>query len=208
MTRPKVLLFDLGGVLIEFAGLDEMRSLLARDPGAAAVRQRWIASPAILAFERGAISAEAFAGRFVAEWGLALDPAAFLARFRSWINPPYPGVADLLDALRADFVLACLSNTNEAHWADMLDRHGLRPALDRHYASHLIGAAKPDPAVFAFVTRDLGCAPGEIAFFDDAAENVEAARRAGFQAHLVPRPEGLRAQLGQLGLLGPALTKS
>ncbi len=208
MTRPKVILFDLGGVLIEFAGLGEMRRLLDHDPGAEAVRQRWIASPAILAFERGACSAAEFSRRFVAEWDLALDPETFLGRFRSWINPPYAGVEDLLNTLRPDFVLACLSNTNETHWAEMLDLHGLRHALDRHYASHLIGAAKPDPEVFAFVAGDLGCAPAEIAFFDDARENVEAARRAGFQAHLVSRPQGLRAQLGALGYFGPMLTKS
>ncbi len=204
MTRPKAIVFDLGGVLIEFAGLGQMRKLLARDPGAEAVRQRWIASPAILEFERGACTAEEFSIRFVEEWDLALEPAKFLARFRSWINPPYPGVPELLAELRQEFLLACLSNTNETHWADMLDLHGLRPSLDRHYASHLLGAAKPDPEVFAFVARDLACAPAEIAFFDDAPENIESARQFGFQAHLVPRPQGLSAQLGALGLIGPA----
>ncbi|MHA1601267.1 MAG: HAD family hydrolase [Alphaproteobacteria bacterium] len=199
----KVILFDLGGVLIDFIGLREVGKLLRPDPGPSEIRNRWIASDAIIRFERGDCSPEEFARSFVEEWGLALDPGTFLKTFRGWIKSPFPGVESLLSDLRQRFVLACLSNTNELHWHAMLDESGLRNSLDKHYASHLIGKVKPDREVFSFVVQDLGCYPSEIIFFDDGVENIEGAREAGIPAYQARGLHELEARAIQLGLLGP-----
>ena len=88
MSRPKVLLFDLGGVLIEFTGLVEVRKLLEADPGSDDIRHRWIESHSVVRFERGECSPDEFSHSFVEEWDLAIDPASFLTIFRSWIRRP------------------------------------------------------------------------------------------------------------------------
>ena len=204
--KPKVILFDLGGVLIDFIGLREVGKLLRHDPGPSEIRNRWIASDAIIRFERGNCSPEEFARSFVKEWDLALDPGTFLKTFRSWIKPPFPGFESLLSDLRQRFVLACLSNTNELHWDAMLDQGGLRNSLDKHYASHLIGKVKPDREVFAFVVRDLGCDAAEVVFFDDGMENVEAARRAGLSAYRTLGLRELETRASQLDLLSSGYT--
>ncbi len=203
LEKPKVILFDLGGVLINFIGLQGVGKLLQNDPAPGEIRNRWIASDAIIQFERGGCSPGEFARTFVEEWGLALDPDTFLEMFRSWIKPPFPGVEDLLSDLRERFILACLSNTNELHWRTMLDEGGLRKSLDKHYASHLIGKAKPNWEVFAFVVQDLGCDPSEIIFFDDGAENIEGAREAGLFAYQAQGFGELEMRASQLGLLSP-----
>jgi len=48
-----------------------------------------------------------------------------------------------------------------------------------HYAAEL-GCGKPDPAFFAKVGERTGLAPAEMLLIDDKAENVEAARAAGW----------------------------
>lgn len=202
MGRPKVLLFDLGGVLIEFVGLIEIRKLLDHDPGPDAIRHRWMTSRSILRFERGECSPDEFSRSFVEEWGLSIEPASFLTIFRSWVRRPFPGVESFLSELRPTFVVACLSNTNEVHWTEMLELYGLRHHFDRHYASHLIGAVKPEPEVFAFVSGDLGYAPSDIAFFDDGLENVQGARQAGLHAYRVEGLQDLRSRATNLGILG------
>ena len=89
---------------------------------------------------------------------------------------------DLMTALAADNRVLILSNTNARHWARVEEMCG--EALDRFelYLSHEIGAVKPDLSAFALVSDRAGLEPGRCLFIDDMAENVEAARRAGFHA--------------------------
>jgi FMN phosphatase YigB (HAD superfamily) len=51
------------------------------------------------------------------------------------------------------------------------------------------------------VVRELGCKAGEIAFFDDGQENIDAAAAAGLSAHLTVGPDHLRSVLTHLGAL-------
>ena len=201
--KPRVILFDLGGVLIDFVGVREVRKLLKHDPGPSETRKRWITSDALDRFERGRCTPNDFAGYFIEEWGLSLNPERFLEIYRTWIQPPFPGVEKLLSDLRQRYVLACLSNTSELHWHAMLDKSGLRKFFKHHYASHLIGIMKPDQEVFRCVIHDLGCNASEIVFFDDGIENVEGARRAGLTAYRTLGLSDLETRLGSLGLLGP-----
>lgn len=201
MTVTKVILFDLGGVLIDFAGLREIEKMLTPPLTPEEVRHRWITSRSVVDFERGLLSPRIFAERFLAEWGFAVQPDAFLSLFRSWNRGPLAGAHDLLDRLRPHFTLACLSNTNEIHWADLLDRDGLRSAFHRHYASHLLAMTKPDPRIYRSVAGHLGHDPSEIAFFDDGAENVAGALAAGLQAYRVEGVADLQRRLAALGLL-------
>jgi len=200
-VKPKVILFDLGGVLINFVGVREVRKLLTNDPGPDETRRCWISSEALALFERGGCSAEVFAKHFMKEWGITLEPGKFLEVYRTWIEPPFSGVEDLLSDLRQRHILACLSNTSELHWHAMLDESGLRKFFDYHYASHLIGQMKPDPRIFNFAVQDLGCDPSEIVFFDDGEENVDGARRAGLTAYRTLGFSDLESRIEQLGLL-------
>jgi putative hydrolase of the HAD superfamily len=107
---------------------------------------------------------------------------------------PFPGAADLIADLHATgAATACLSNTNAEHWRVLIDEndpHGQAlSALQHRFASHLVRARKPDAAIYAHLERETGFDPARIIFFDDMAENVEAANRRGWSAHLVARCE-------------------
>jgi putative hydrolase of the HAD superfamily len=78
----------------------------------------------------------------------------------------------------------------------------MEPLLDRYYFSDELGLVKPDREVFEYVIRDLGVPPRRIAFFDDTAVNVEAAREAGMIAFEVDGMAELESQLQGLGVLG------
>ena len=69
-----VLLFDLGGVLMDFAGFEELRGLLPGSPRRSEVRDRWIHSPAVQRFERGEITARRFAEAVIADLEISLEP--------------------------------------------------------------------------------------------------------------------------------------
>lgn len=135
---------------------------------------------------------------------------AMTSMWRGYTRGPFHGACELLDELSAAGVTtACLSNTNAEHWGvltDPADPHGpVLARLDHRFASHLVRARKPDAAIYEHLERETGARPADIVFFDDLAENVEAARRRGWAAHVVPVVEnpipGIRRVLIEAGVL-------
>ena len=179
--RPEVLLFDLGGVLVDNVMFDELPALLPEPVEEGELRKRWLYSPSVQAFERGQILTEAFASSFIAEWGLEISATHFLDQFSSWPRGPYPGALELLDRLRPHYRLALLSNCNVVHWDRAAD---LRNRVHAAFSSHIMGAVKPMSSVFHRVAEELGVEPAVVCFFDDSLPNIEAARAAGMNAHL------------------------
>ena len=93
MAIPEVLLFDLGGVLVESAGLQELPRLLAAPMQPEDLRRKWLTSPAVGLFETGRCAEQEFAAAFIEEWELKLGRDEFLEEFRSWVRAPYAGTS-------------------------------------------------------------------------------------------------------------------
>ena len=197
---PTWLLFDLGGVLMDWAGPRELPAHLSA-PLDADLRWRMASCAATDAFERGAITPEAFAERFVRDWQVRLTPAEFLNRYVDWLRGLYPGTEDLLARLGERYRLACLSNTNVLHWERSESMRWLRKTLDVALSSHELRLRKPQPEIFAATLERLGCAAVDVAYFDDLPVNVAAARAAGFDAHHVDGFAALEHRITELGLL-------
>lgn len=197
----EVVLFDLGGVLVELDGPPLPAGRAGAEEGAA-VWARWLSCEAVRRFESGRIDARAFAEEIVRELSLELSPAAFLSRFESWPRGLYPGALDLLRALRGRLRVGCLTNCNALHWPRFLGEMGLGEALDHCFSSHELGALKPDREIFERVIAALGCPAERVFFLDDNEPNVKAARAVGLRAERVRGPEGAAAALRAAGLLG------
>jgi glucose-1-phosphatase len=179
MNDDRVLLFDLGGVLVDASGHMALAQLVPQPEDLAATVARWHESKAVGLFERGRIAPSEFAEMFVAEWGLALEPPEFLGAFAGWVRGFYPGAKALVGQLRTRYTVACLSNTNAAHWARLAE---VRESFDVCLPSHMTGHMKPDRAAYEHALRLLGVPAARVCFFDDQLPNVVAAREAGFNA--------------------------
>ena len=59
--------------------------------------------------------------------------------------------------------------------------------FDALYLSYLMHCRKPEPEIFLSLLAKEGVAAGEALFFDDSAENCEAARALGLDAVLLER---------------------
>ncbi|MEP6622963.1 MAG: HAD family phosphatase [Acidimicrobiia bacterium] len=189
-----LVLFDLGGVLIELSGVGAMQKL-AGIAGEDELWERWLSCPWVRAFERGECSAEEFATGMVEEWSLAVTPAEFLAAFRDWPVGPMPGAEDLVAEVAAVVAVGCLSNTNSLHTEDQFSRWGIFAAFEPRFLSHELGVLKPDRELFERVSELAGIAPARILFLDDNLINVEGARAAGFVAEHARGVDGARAAL-------------
>ena len=184
-----VLLFDLGGVLLD---LNDPAQTFGVEDDVEPFLVRWIRSPAVRDFERGAIDASTFALRVMQEAGLDYSPAEFLARFDAWPGELYEDVPALLDQLSGHYRCALLSNTNAGHWGRAGIESELAHRFERLYLSFETGRLKPDPDSFQQVIDDFGVTPDRVLFFDDNPVNVHAARACGLRAELVRGGADLR----------------
>ena len=196
-----ILLFDLGGVLIELAGIDRMLELCGHTLSVDELWARWLASDGVRRFETGRAGADEFGAAMLAEFGLSIAAAQFLEEFTTWPRRVFPGSYELLDQLSATYRLACLSNTNALHWPRVCGELGLARYFEHAFASHLLGMLKPDPEIFQHVVGHLGVPPARILFLDDNQLNVEAARSVGMVACRAAGLAEVRATLLDVGVL-------
>lgn len=198
MSTPRLLLFDLGGVLVDYDPIGPLVRLLpGRDDHHDIVR-RWGGHDGLRRFETGQCTPQEFAAAVIADFSLSISTEEFLANFALWDHGPMIGTIDLLRALRAKYRLACLSNNNPVHWSRLCEEFGIDREFDATYLSHEIGIMKPDRRVYEHVLSAEGMTPRDIVFLDDNAENVAAARAVGMAAFQCAGIDAVRRRLEEL----------
>ena len=202
MAEPvDLVLFDLGGVLIEVSGVTAMLELTGIESEEDLWR-RWLACRWVRRFESGGCSETEFAAGVVADWQLELSPAAFLEAFREWPTGPLPGAAELVAETRASVATGCFSNTNALHWHRHIAAWPLAGQFDRRFLSFELGLLKPDTAAFAQVAELLQVPAERVLFLDDNVVNVAGAAAAGFQAVRATGVDEARQRLAEAAVLG------
>ena len=197
----RVVLFDLGGLLIELLGIDTFRSWVGDQLAVEDIWHRWLTSPAVRAFEMGRIDPQTFADRLIDEFALPVGREEFLAAFTAWPRGICAGAEDLVRRVDRRCVRGMFSNSNVLHWPRVLDEFGLGNLFEHHFASHLMGKVKPDRHAFEHVIAELACDPPDILFLDDQPLNVQAARETGIQAFVARDLAEAEAVLTEHGLL-------
>jgi len=200
MPTFDLVLFDLGGVLIELSGVGAMRELsgTASDD---ALWARWLSCPWVRAFERGDCSPAEFAAGMVSEWELSVTPEVFLDAFRDWPVGPLPGAEELVARVAEVVAVGCLSNTNALHTMEQFSRWPIFDLFRPRLLSHELGLLKPDRDLFDRVAELVGIEARRILFLDDNLINVEGARSAGFAAEHVRGVDEARSALTTAGVL-------
>ena len=193
---PEAILFDLGGVLMDFSGLQRLAELTGEDNDAA-FGERWGRSPWLQAFERGHCTATEFAAGVVGDWDLELTPEEFLLEFANWPAGPFEGAVELVRHLYGKVPMGCLSNTNPIHWQAHLDRWEIVRYFEWTFVSYELGMMKPDPDLYDYVLGEVGVAAGRLLFLDDCDEHVIAARERGIRSHAVVGLEAVRASIAK-----------
>ncbi|MCI5043187.1 MAG: HAD-IA family hydrolase [Aquisalinus sp.] len=192
----RILLFDLGGVLIRLRIAESLTALSPLNLDWEGIKSILLENPMIRQFECGQCSRAAFAESFIRDLQLDMTAEAFLAEMATWPVGFFDGALDLLGDLRQSYSVNCFSNTNEVHW-----QQHWADQFDHPFASHLIGLAKPDPAAFEYVLQKLGAAPEDVWFFDDSRANVAAASELQINAFHTDGFEVLVRKLEELGFV-------
>jgi putative hydrolase of the HAD superfamily len=112
----------------------------------------------------------------------------FFARADAW--GIYPEALEVLEELRdREIDLAVLSNW-DARLHSVLDGCPLGEYFSNRFISSELGWEKPDPAIYRHVVESLRLQPGALlSVGDDAKNDIEGPKRAGWQALQIERPK-------------------
>jgi len=198
LNKYKVILFDLGGVLLKLRDPISTFGLQIDEPE---FLRTWIMSPAVRALESGQINGKEFAQRMIVEMELPMSWRELLKRFDNWPDGFYPKAIDLLGRIPSRYTCAILSNTNAVHWqqVDVPGNFGNR--FDRYFLSYESGLLKPDPDSFLEVIASYACRPEEILFYDDNPLNVAAAGETGMASVRIQGADELEVGLIAAGII-------
>ena len=202
-VMPDTVIFDLGGVLIDWNPRYLYRRLFDDEPS----MERFLAEVC-----DGQWNEQQDAGR---SWDEAIrlrsaefpEHAALLdayaTRFNETIDRPIEGTHEIVGRLHAAGVpLFALTNFGAEFFAGFRPTEPIFELFEDIVVSGEECVAKPDPAIFAIAEKRFARAPGELFFTDDNPANVAAARACGWHAHLFDSAAGLEAELVRLGLFG------
>ena len=189
----KVILFDLGGVLIDLAPsrVFEHWGNAAAVP-ASTVAGRWKIDAAYEAHEKGEMEFVEFTGYLETLLGISMTQKEWQTGWNALLGQPFPGLLSRLSELSKRIPLYCFSNTNHTHWSALIARTNHPPIesfFQQTYLSYAIGRRKPNVEAYQWVTNDMGYQPTDVTFLDDNEANVLGAQQAGLDAMLVTRPD-------------------
>ena len=194
--KIEALLFDLGKVLIDFNFETGVQSLhascsISRDRFEEVLwDEAWIRR-----YERGEISTAQFHDYLCKTAKLNMP----LPHFReTWSSVFLPGVMvseELLAALKRNYPMILVSNTNEVHFEFVRSKYRVVDYFDHHVLSYQVGSLKPDRKIFEHAIAAANRPAENLFFVDDREENIIAAKEFGINTHQFKSEAGLVAAL-------------
>jgi 2-haloacid dehalogenase len=202
MAEDRVIVFDLGGVLIDW----DPRHLYRKLFDDAAAMERFLAEICTAAWnaeqDRGRPWAEAvaeLATRHPAQRALI---EAYHLRWDEMLAGPIEGSVALLAELRAAGQRLCaLTNWSAETFPIPRARYPFLAWFEQILVSGEERLIKPDPAIFRLLLARIGHPAERCVFIDDSAKNIEAAAALGFDAIRFHSPAQLGMALAERGLL-------
>ena len=200
---PTALLFDLGTVIIDIdpsLTVAAFRKLLGEHSDRLLAQTNWEEWHRQL--EIGALSAEAFINRIQSASPVPLHGREIVNAWNATLIGIPAWRIELLKALKKDYRLFLLSNTDPIHmtWIREYVRRTFGIAdfehslFERAFLSYEVNARKPDSLIYKIVLEETGISPGEYLFIDDKKENVDGARAIGIPSIQYPPERGQKAE--------------
>ena len=205
MTKASrdIVVFDLGGVLIDWDPRHLYRKLFAGDEAA---MDHFLAHVCTHDWNRGQDAGRTFAEacRFLKaehpDKAELID--AYHLRFDEMMPGPIAGSVEILAELRdRGTPLYGLTNFSAETYPPTYERFEFLRWFRGIIVSGEVGVIKPDPRIFELLIERFRIDPQRAVYIDDVEANIAAARRFGIHAIQFINPVALRAELATLGPL-------
>ena len=189
MTEIKSIIFDLGGVILKLnysKTEDEFKKI-----GVLNFKEFYSQKKQTLLFddfEKGKIKPEEFISSFKESENLKIKEIDFINAWNAMLLEIPVKKLEFIDALKKDYNVFLLSNTNEIHiskFEDDLKKNNMLnqfyKCFDKIYYSSRMGKRKPEENCFNQVLEENGLIAENTLFIDDSIQHIEGAKKAGIK---------------------------
>lgn len=196
----KLLIFDVGGVLIDFN--ETMYTHFLHEevlPGIDEYELFKFIYPLISVMEYGKLSVPELEGMLSKHFHKDKLDIQWVQGWKR-IAKPKMSVISLLNKLHARYPVVLLSNVSKSRYAEMKRSFLKLAKFDRIYASWELEMRKPDPRIYHYVLDKEKVKPSEAVFVDNQIENVIGAEKEGIRSIWFRDYKRLDGELKALGV--------
>ncbi len=199
----KVVLFDLGNVLVDFdfnLAAKRIVHFCAKSPEQ--IFDLLFDSPPTALFESGKIEPLDFFTKVKETLGLSLSYEAFVPIWNEifFLSAKNRAVYSLVNRLSQNYKTALISNINILHYQYLKERFPVFNVFGQIFLSYELGLAKPDPRIYEKALGSLGALAEEVFYTDDRPELVESARALGIKSFVFSGERQLENDLLSAGV--------
>ena len=203
--KPKIVVFDLGKVLLDFDYRIAARRIAERSRCDWPTVQSYLDHSSLLyTYETGLITRRQFYEAACKEIGFAGTLDEFGSFFADIFWPIEPMVALHAELRSKGIPTYIFSNTNDLAMEHINRNFPFMKNFEAHILSYKVGAMKPAAKIYEVLEELSGCRGEQVLYLDDRQENVDAGAARGWQVILQTAPEKSRAIIMELGLVNHA----
>lgn len=182
----KNIIFDIGGVLVDFRPREAMRRIGISEEKIPALLDATVCSPLWVELDRGALPEKEVISRMSAQYPeLSSEINSFFQKGIKYLVKSCDYATEWLrDYKMRGYKLYLLSNYPSSCF-ELHCRENLFTFLELtegRIVSGYVKQIKPERGIYETLLSSYGLTAGECVFIDDRADNVQAAREAGLHA--------------------------
>lgn len=196
---PKNIIFDIGGVLLEYRWLDMLLDYGVRREEAEAIGRKMFDDPLWSELDLEVRPTIDVIHDFQKKYPEHAKTIEWFITHGEYMHVGRPKVWELIPRLKEKgYKLYILSNYSSELFSKHTKDVPFLKKMDGVLVSYMIHKAKPNPEIYQYLIDTYELNPGECLFFDDREENVKAAQELGIDAVTVSSQEFLIEQLQML----------
>lgn len=200
MIMIKLILFDLGGVIVDLPN-KKYYEYLSKVSGISPTEIKIRIKEDSIPIERGEISLKRFIDDVAKDLGIKKNQVMWLENFkeRGVLNKD---VAAIVRRLKKNYNIAFISNIDRERYRYGTEHQfkSLLPLFDYRFASYKLKELKPSPLIYKKVLRITRLKSKEILFIDNDVHNVYGARKVGIKSIKFHSASVLKKDLKRFGV--------
>lgn len=181
-SKYKNIIFDLGGVLIDWRPKDFLKAIFIDQPEVLKKFAQGLTGNVKDEFEkigqsanRGTMTVDQFSQALAQSLDIDLHHAAYyVEKLPTYLVPIEEGLDILRKVKQAGYRVYILSNFPQ-EWFDPIEQqYDFFKLFDGGIISYRVGQVKPEPAIYHTLLNQYELLPHECLFIDDLPQNIEA----------------------------------